>query len=298
MVKCKIRQTDFMHKFFKKPSVPLLICAGLLCAAVFLAAGCAAKQGAIAFGAKDRETEETKPAGIPLPILMYHTVCPGRHERYVIPPSVLEEDLIYIKSNGYTAVTIADLIGFKEKGIPLPEKPIMLTFDDGNRTNYLHAFPLLQKHGLKAVFSVVGAYCDEPQKHSSVTYGQIKEMTESGLVEIQNHSYGAHKIGKRNGLRKKRGETAEEYEAFLTADLLKFEQRLEKETGLRTSAVTFPFGAFSAEAIAFLPKLGFKAALICTEGVNYITKDTNLFLLKRYNRPYGKSAERILSRAR
>ncbi|MCL2061017.1 MAG: polysaccharide deacetylase family protein [Firmicutes bacterium] len=232
--------------------------------------------------------------GVPLPILMYHTVCPGYNQRYIISPAALEKDLQYIKESGYTAITVADLIAYKENDVPLPEKPIMLTFDDGNRTNFIYVFPLLQKYNLKAVFSVVGAYVESPEKNSSVTYEQIIQMRESGLVEIQNHSYDCHKIGKRNGMKPRGSESFEDYEKFISTDLQRFEDNMEKNAGFRCFAVTYPFGAFTKDTVTVLQNLGYKASLICTEGVNYINKNTNLYYLKRYNRDHKRDAETLL----
>lgn len=287
----------------KKRAFTIFLCLMILFS-VLGAQGVLTVSGVSGLGGSDSD-DGNAPCGTPLPILMYHTVLPGRRDRYVIPPEVLEEDLKYIKSKGYQTVTVADLIGFQEKNIPLPRKPIMLTFDDGNRTNYIHAFPLLKKYNMKAVMSVVGAYVDsnyfqsgelDHSQHIYLTYEQIKEMRESGLVEIQNHSYDLHKSGKRCGMKKMRGESYEEYEEFLAADLTRFEKRIGEKAGFCTNAVAYPFGAYSKDTVHILQKLGYKAALTCTEGINYMTRRTNLFLLKRFNRAYGRSAEKILSR--
>jgi len=105
--------------------------------------------------------EHERKNGIPMTVIMYHMVCPGKSSRYVIPPRVLEDDLKYLNSNGYEAVTVADLIRFQQNDVPLPEKPVMITFDDGNRTNYTYAYPLLKKYGQKAIMAVVGAFIDK-----------------------------------------------------------------------------------------------------------------------------------------
>ena len=80
---------------------------------------------------------------IEVPIIMYHSILKdsSRSNKYTVTPAVLEEDLKYIKDKGYTTVTIADLISYVYNDTPLPEKPIVLTFDDGHYNNYGYLFP-------------------------------------------------------------------------------------------------------------------------------------------------------------
>lgn len=81
-----------------------------------------------------------------LPVLMYHGVHsdPKKAGDYVITPQALEEDLLYLQRQGCTTVVMSDLIAYVQQGAPLPEKPVMITFDDGYYNNYLNAYPLLQ----------------------------------------------------------------------------------------------------------------------------------------------------------
>ena len=97
-----------------------------------------------------------------LPIIMYHGLSENskKQGRYVISPTVLEEDLKYIKENGYTTVVMQDVIDFVHKGKELPKKPVMLTFDDGNYNNYVFAYPLMQKYDCKMVISPIGEAVD------------------------------------------------------------------------------------------------------------------------------------------
>ena len=71
--------------------------------------------------------------GVELPILMYHGITEQTKQvsKFVISKEMLREDLQYLKENGYQTVTVADVIAFVKEGVPLPQKPVMLTFDDG-----------------------------------------------------------------------------------------------------------------------------------------------------------------------
>ena len=191
-----------------------------------------------------------------------------------------------------------DLIDFQEYGKAFPDKPIMITFDDGYYNNYVNAFPLFKKHKIKCVMSVVGKYIDDNYKNgklsptgSHVTYEQIEEMHKSGFVEIQCHTYNMHNSKGRLGMSKKKKETLEEYQKALKEDLMRLQTNLKEKLNITCTTVCYPFGEYSKETEGIIKGLGFKAALTCNEGINVITKDSNLFYLKRYNRPYGKSSE-------
>ncbi len=128
---------------------------------------------------------------------MYHGLIDdtSKQNQYFIDPQYFEQDLQYLNENGYHTVFASDLINYFEKNIPLPENPILLTFDDGYYNNYLFAYPLLQKYNCKAVISPIGIAADEAEKdtkqnafYSQCKWSQLREMQDSGLVEIQNHT--------------------------------------------------------------------------------------------------------------
>ena len=137
--------------------------------------------------------------GVELPIVMYHSMLKDTklQGQFVIDPAKFEEDLKYLKDNGYTTITASDLIDYVYNNKELPKKPIMLTFDDGYYNNYLYAYPLLKKYKCKAVISPIVYYSDLYSKstdapspsYSHCTWKQLKEMQNSGCVEIQNHRY-------------------------------------------------------------------------------------------------------------
>lgn len=233
---------------------------------------------------------------IDVPIIMYHSILkdPSRSNKYTVTPAVLEEDLKYIKDKGYTTVTIADLISYVYDDSPLPEKPIVLTFDDGHYNNYGYLFPLLEKYDMKAVISIVGSYTDKFTEtdeanlnYSYLRWKDIKELMDTGRIEFQNHTYNLHSnTGKRIGTNKIKGETDEHYKSILKDDILKLQQEFEENTNYTPKCFTYPFGGISNASLDIIKELGFKASLSCEQGINKLTKNPNsLYLLKRYNRP-------------
>lgn len=97
---------------------------------------------------------------IKVPIIMYHSILKSRSGDYIIHPSEFESDLKCIKDNGYETITMTDLIEYVYNDKELPEKPIIITFDDGYYDNLGYAVPLLKEYNMKAVISIVGSYTD------------------------------------------------------------------------------------------------------------------------------------------
>lgn len=240
-----------------------------------------------------------------LPVLMYHGVHsdPKKSGDYVITPQALEQDLLYLQQQGCTTVTMSDILAYVQEGTPLPEKPVMLTFDDGYYNNYLNAYPLLQKYNMKAVISIIVGETDKysereenKENYSHITWDMINEMIASGLVEIQNHTYDLHKTGKpRRGAAQRKDETTEQYFAAVGADLQKAQDRIEEMTGRRPDTFTYPFGSYSRHSEELLAQLGFSASL-GVEGKPFcLTRDPAcLVRIPRYTRTSQKSAEELL----
>ena len=244
---------------------------------------------------------------IKVPIIMYHSILkdPARSNKYTITPAVLEEDLKYIKANGYETITISDLISYVYADKPLPPKPIILTFDDGHYNNYGYLYPLLEKYDMKAVISIVGSYTDKFSEtdeanlnYSYLRWKDINELISSGRVEFQNHTYNLHdNTHGRIGAKKKNGESDDEYKKILEDDINKLQNEFKENTGYVPTCFTYPFGGISNSSLDIIKELGFKASLSCEEGINKITKNPNsLYLLKRYNRPSYVSTYNIFKK--
>lgn len=242
-----------------------------------------------------------------LPVLMYHLILknPGNSNKFIVPQSVFEEDLKYIKNHGYTTILVQDLIDYTENKKELPEKPILLTFDDGAFNNYLYAFPLAKKYEAKFVFSPIAKEAerytkahDENPTYSHANWEKISEMSKSGLVEIQNHTYNMHSNKKsRIGCTKKRNESVEEYKQKLSEDIRKSQELISQNTGVTPTAFFYPYGAKSDCSEEILKSLGFKATFLCESKINIISRNPEcLFGLKRFIRPPGVPTEKIFSK--
>jgi len=247
------------------------------------------------------------PDEVALPIIMYHSLLEKRTNEWNIFPGAFEQDLAYLAENGYTAVGIAELVDYVYHGTPLPEKPIVLTFDDGYYNNYSQGMPLLEKYNMKMVLAVIGANSDHwtahadetDERYGHLTWPQIAEMAATGRVELANHTNNLHKNADgRKGCKMKDGEDEASYRELIAQDLETLQARIEGLGIARPLCFVYPFGAHCSKADEVLVELGFKATLSCASGVNVLrVGDTDsLWKMKRNNRTPETSVEEILGR--
>ena len=261
--------------------------AALLCALVIIFCAC--------FGVMAASV--TKKSVI-LPVIMYHTVLQSGSGAYNITPHQLEEDLIELKKQNFTAVFVDDVVNFVKKGGPLPEKPVILSFDDGYYNNYYYAFPLIKKYQSKMVISHIASLSEKAAQqkygvnHVEYSYlipSQLKEMYDSGFVEIANHSYNMHSVYPRKGVKKLKSESLDSYKTALTEDINRAQNVIKNACGRAPTVFCYPFGAVSDVTPEIIKSLGFEATLGCEEKLNTITAgDENcLYSLKRFRRRPG-----------
>ena len=238
-----------------------------------------------------------------LPIVMYHQLTQDKSKagKYVLSMDTFEKDLIYFKENGFSSVTLDQLFRYAAGEQDLPEKAFMITFDDGCETVYFHALPLLERYGFTAVCFAIGSVADKYSMindhnlaYSNLTWDEIKELCDGKIIDVQSHTYDLHNNSDgRSGIKKKKSETFEQYNEFLSADALKMKEKMISYTGKAPVAIAYPFGSYSKESRKILEACGIKAAFTCEEKVNVIKKAESewLFGLGRYNRPEGISSE-------
>ena len=144
-----------------------------------------------------------------LTVIMYHnTLAPNKKESvYCINQDSLHADFEYLKVHGYNVVAPSQVINTVLAGRNLPDKAVMLTFDDGYLNNLRYAVPLLEEYGYTGLFSVVGDYTqfnkDNTSKYSDFIYfdwDDIASADGNKLVEIGLHSYSLHYTKPRKGV--------------------------------------------------------------------------------------------------
>lgn len=253
--------------------------------------------------------KEVADTGLSLPVVMYHHVTTNekRAGKYVVMQSELARDLDYIRSMGYETVNVQDLIDYVDGKKQLPEKVILITFDDGFESTYKLAWPLFTERKMKAVVSPVGSVVqlytlngDRNVNYAYMSWDELAEIDKSEEFEVQNHTYDMHynESGKRHGLSRMNGESEDEYKTALREDLQKMQLSLKKNSGISAVAAVYPYGLYSKQTLEVVKELGFRCSMVCEERINRIQPGNpqSLYNLGRFNRPSGKSTESFFSR--
>ena len=219
-------------------------------------------------------------------VLMYHSVIPdgGECGEWVTTESQLRADLQWMAEHGYTTVLPGELAA----GKPLPERAVLLTFDDGYGNNYSVAFPLLKEYGAKAVFSMI-VERTVTEFHGFLDWGMCREMLESGLAEIGSHTYNLH--DPLHGIQRLGGESWQSYEGRVFADIENSIQVLESTLGCKINFFAYPYGKTDTWASSFLQE---HFAVTATTKERTADVSGGFYELPRYNINSVRTARNVL----
>lgn len=235
-----------------------------------------------------------------VPVIMYHQISENKRiwGDYVIPLSVLEADFEYIKNNNITPISFEQLIRFTQKGKPLPENPIIITFDDGERSFLTKVLPLMEKYKFPANVNLVGSLVelytqngDIDDRYAYLNRNDVKILAENSLVELGCHSYNLHSLSNRRGMGKIYGESEADYRKLISEDIEEFNSFFKAVTGGKTTVIAYPYGIKNSILEEVVKEKGFKIMLTCREVANTVKVGDSVEELGRFNRPYGKTSE-------
>ena len=197
---------------------------------------------------------------------------------YAISTKNLAQYLAWIKKEGWKPIRLEDIWAARQKQQILPERAVLLTFDDGALSSYSKVYPLLKQYNIPAVFAIPTSWINGNTQAGYEAYGQgnlmnwnqMREMQKSGLVEFVSHSNDLHKGIQANPQKNmepaaivreyfpqlNRYETDAEYKTRVVDDLKKSKQVLDHELGIDTKAIFWPYGAVTPEAEEFAKQAG------------------------------------------
>lgn len=127
-----------------------------------------------------------------IPILMYHTIADTvapEDENSCVQTEVFDSQMKALIDNNYTPITFYDLENYLEGNAGLPEKPILITMDDGYLNNYTIAYPIYKKYNISATLFVSPYYMQEQNTERHFGFAAAREMEQSGLIDIESHGY-------------------------------------------------------------------------------------------------------------
>ena len=233
------------------------------------------------------KTKKSKNANVKIPILLYHdfvTTVPDSDPdnfNYINTPQSYEENIKVLLENGYTFISFQELNDANNGKISLPEKPILVTFDDGYASNYEYIFPILKKYNVKvSIFVVTDKIGKEVDGKKYLSWEQCKEMQDSSLVEIFSHSK-RHVFYDKLPVRQIRDDVIESYKI------------IEEKLGSKNLKVfAYPYGAYTKETVWTL-KLNGMDMQVYDLGMNY-SNDFNKDYIKRMNIPCEMTGAEII----
>ena len=244
-------------------------------------------------------TDKTEIRQFRLPVIMYHHISENTSllNDYVITPQEFENDIKYLSDNGYNSISASELINGD-----IPEKAVMITFDDGFLSTYKFALPILKKYNMTAVCAVIGSLTHEftlhPDSLSDCAYmdaDTVRKLTASGVFEIACHTFDMHHLSTRRGCAKTADETDDEYRKILTDDLTRFGDFYQQISDSSTDIIAFPYGEYSKKTVEIALDTGYTVMLTCDEKVNIVTTGSDYYVLGRFNRPHGKASAEFFS---
>ena len=237
-------------------------------------------------------------SGEKLPVLMYHHVVEDGQEcnDMTVTVSRLREDLQWLKDNGYTTVLPRELAA----GEALPEKPVLITFDDGYRSNYNLAFPIFQEFEAKMVISVM-VYMQDNAASDFITWAMCREMIDSGLIEIGSHTYLLHNLDERggsfdpqgvNGVQRKPEETDGDFQARVLDDIQRSYDLIAEKLEVSPTFFAYPFGLTEPDADGLIRELFPVTAVTLPKTADL---SGGLYDLPRHTVTMNKSLDSILN---
>lgn len=192
-----------------------------------------------------------KPANgssVAVPIIVYHGVRPNyigetdEIKRYTVEPEVLDKELAYLRDNNYHVISLDSLSQYFNEGVPIPTNPIVLTFDDGWKNQYVYAFPLLKKYGFTATFFI---FSNAIGHKNFMTWEQIKEMDAEGMT-IGGHTKTHPYLTKITD------------PVILSNEIAGGKQIIEEHLGHPINTFAYPFGLYNATTTKAVLDAGYK----------------------------------------
>ncbi len=239
--------------------------------------------------------------------LSYHDVSDdaasvGARTLMYIKSDELVSQFSWLREQGYQPVSLSQIIAARDGGAPLPDKAILLSFDDGYQSVYSRVFPLLKLFNYPALIALVGKWMDVPAGEM-VSYGdeqlprdyflswaEVKEMVGSGLVEVASHSYDLHRgimanpqgnsqaaaITTRYDQASGLYETEAEFRQRLRQDLTRSVKQIKHYTGKAPRVIVWPYGAYNQLTLEIAASLGMPYTMTLDSGRSDLAELSNI----------------------
>jgi len=223
-----------------------------------------------------------------IPVLVYHNIG-YMNGSFNVTPDVFDQQMRELLKQGCYFADPEEISLFHKNLLDLPEKTVLITFDDGYKGMLYYALPILKKYHIKATMFVVTSFIDNK---SMLTWDQLDEIMASKLVSLGSHTHDLHfyqkippfQINYPAMLRLKIiGEPFDRYKERISKDLHLSRKILEDKYKKKIISFAYPFGSWNNEALKIVNAVDFKIAFGYDSKQNkLVTRNSNQFLLERY----------------
>ena len=193
-----------------------------------------------------------------VPVLSYHKFSLTESDRMTVRKDTFEEQMKFLKDNGYRVITLDQLLDFLDFKGQIPPKSVVITIDDGWRSTYDIAYPILRQYGYPATLFVYTDLITGSRK--TLSWNMVKELSENG-IDIEQHTK-THRDLSRMNEKESFKEYLDDLEKEFTQSARLFKRKLNKEVRY----VAYPYGETNRLVIALLKKLGYRAAFTVKRG--------------------------------
>lgn len=247
-------------------------------------------------------TEQNAPY---IPVLMYHSFdedpkFPGINTT----PALFKEHLQTLKKNGYKTITNEQLAQYQAGLITLPDKSFMITIDDGFKSVYDNAYPILKELDMTATLFVITSHIESGERFDvpMASWEQLKEMSDSGYMEIGNHTHDLHWRGNNNqkgfeGMitnTTKDGKkiTRKQRERIIVEDLTTAHELILQNIGTAPTVFSYPYGAYDKTSEKAVDEVGYRIIHTIIEAMNYPNENSKS--IKRFGINEKVSSKKLL----
>jgi peptidoglycan/xylan/chitin deacetylase (PgdA/CDA1 family) len=207
-------------------------------------------------GSEQTSPSSDKHSAVEVPILVYHRIRQAvwfrsrAERRLTVTPEIFDDQMKYLRDNGYRVITLANLVDHLTNSSQLPEKPVIISFDDGWEDQFVYALPRLEEYHYSATFFVVTNFVGSS---GFVSWPQLRKLLDAGM-EIGSHTRSHPRLDKIN-------DTDRLWDQISTS-----KQILESQLGATVDEFAYPFGSYNAAAALIVKSAGYKAARACCVG--------------------------------
>lgn len=207
-----------------------------------------------------------------VPVLSYHRFTRNKKSknRMVVTQAAFEAQMRYLKDNGYTVVRLSQFYAFLDFKDQIPEKSVVITIDDGFRSSFDIAYPILKKFGYPATFFL---YTGIVGSSDAMNWKQIQELKQNGF-DIQSQTRTHRDMSKLL-----KGENFKAYVSRLEKEITIAQKNIRDKTTVTPMFMAYPYGKWNHLVIALLKKHGFRGGLTVRRGGNPFFTDN--FKVKR-----------------